>query len=225
MRTTTSPRIESHLGRGDHHHARHDPPIRPRDGASHHESGSATATQKLRILIVDDDATFRNRLVAAMLTRNFEAYGASNPAEARQMVARVRPHRAVLDMRMPGGSGLDLVLSLIELNPNLEIVMLTGYGSIATAIEAVRRGAVDYLTKPADTDQILASFDRVTERAAHSLPEGASSLTAPSLARVEWEHIQRVLADCHGNISQSARVLGIHRRSLQRKLSKYPPAE
>ncbi len=177
---------------------------------------------KLRILIVDDDATFRNRLVAAMTARNFEAYGAANPSEARQMVLRIQPHRAVLDMRMPGGSGLDLVSSLIELNPNLEVVMLTGYGSIPTAIEAVRRGAVDYLTKPADADQILASFERVSERAAQS-PEYLGS--APSLARVEWEHIQRVLNDCHGNISQSARVLGIHRRSLQRKLSKYPPAE
>ena len=220
MRTTTSPRIETHPLRGDNHHARHDPPIRLGDGASRQET--ASATQKLRILVVDDDATFRNRLVAAMTARNFEAYGAANPSEARQVVARVQPHRAVLDMRMPGGSGLDLVLSLIELNPNLEVVMLTGYGSIPTAIEAVRRGAVDYLTKPADADQILASFERVSERSGQS-PENVGS--APSLARVEWEHIQRVLNDCHGNISQSARVLGIHRRSLQRKLSKYPPAE
>jgi two-component system response regulator RegA len=223
MRTTTSPRIESQVMRGDSH-ARHDALIQGPEH-DHHEQGPASATRKLRVLVVDDDATFRNRLVAAISARNFEAYGASNPAEARQMVARLHPHRAVLDMRMPGGSGLDLVLSLIELNPNLEIVMLTGYGSIPTAIEAVRRGAVDYLTKPADTDQILASFERVSERAAQVLQDGAASLTAPSLARVEWEHIQRVLADCHGNISQSARVLGIHRRSLQRKLSKYPPAE
>jgi two-component system response regulator RegA len=223
MRTTTFPRIETHPARGDNHHARHDPSMRTMDDPRQ-DSRSSAATQKLRILIVDDDATFRNRLVAAMTARNFEAYGASNPSEARQMVARVQPHRAVLDMRMPGGSGLDLVLSLIELNPNLEVVMLTGYGSIPTAIEAVRRGAVDYLTKPADADQILASFERVGERAVQP-PEGGASLTAPSLARVEWEHIQRVLSDCHGNISQSARVLGIHRRSLQRKLSKYPPAE
>jgi two-component system response regulator RegA len=218
MRTTTLPRIE-HPGRNDNHPARHDPPIRLGDGAARH---APAAAQKLRILVVDDDATFRNRLVAAMTARNFEAYGAANPSEARQVVARVQPHRAVLDMRMPGGSGLDLVLSLIELNPNLEVVMLTGYGSIPTAIEAVRRGAVDYLTKPADADQILASFERVSERSGQS-PENVGS--APSLARVEWEHIQRVLNDCHGNISQSARVLGIHRRSLQRKLSKYPPAE
>jgi len=223
MRTTTSPRIESHPGRADSHHARLDRHIRPSDASR--QEGRSAATRKLRVLVVDDDATFRNRLVAAMSARNFEAYGASNPAEARQMVARIHPHRAVLDMRMPGGSGLDLVLSLIEINPNLEIVMLTGYGSIATAIEAVRRGAVDYLTKPADADQILASFERVSERAAQSPPDSVPSLSAPSLARVEWEHIQRVLADCHGNISQSARVLGIHRRSLQRKLSKYPPAE
>jgi two-component system response regulator RegA len=199
--------------------------MRPGGSAARQETAMPPATRKLRILVVDDDATFRNRLVAAMTARKFEAYGAANPAEAVQLVARVQPHRAVLDMRMPGGSGLDLVLSLIELNPSIEIVMLTGYGSIPTAIEAVKRGAVDYLTKPADADQILASFERGGERAAQPPPEGGSSLTAPSLARVEWEHIQRVLNDCQGNISQSARVLGIHRRSLQRKLSKYPPAE
>ncbi len=134
------------------------------------------------------------------------------------MVLRRRPQRAVVDMRMPGGSGLDLVNSLIEINPEMEIVILTGYASIATAIEAVRRGAVDYLTKPADTDQILAAFEKAHEKTPTAAPE-----SAPSLARVEYEHIQRVLNDCGGNISQAARVLRIHRRSLQRKLSKYPP--
>jgi two-component system, response regulator RegA len=103
-------------------------------------------------------------------------------------------------------------------------VVLTGYGSIATAVEATRRGAVDYLTKPADADQILAAFEKSGKKSA-AKNAAAEVASAPSLARVEWEHIQRILTDCGGNISQAARVLGIHRRSLQRKLSKYPPDE
>jgi two-component system response regulator RegA len=166
---------------------------------------------------VDDDSTFRDRLVSALSARQLSAQGAGSPAEALGAAARFRPDRAVIDLRMPGGSGIDLIPGLLDINPEMEIVVLTSYGSIATALEAIRRGAADYLTKPADTDQILAAFDRSGEA---SLPAPGS---APSLARVEWEHIQRVLTDCGGNISQAARVLGIHRRSLQRKLSKYPP--
>ncbi|MDP9173037.1 MAG: response regulator [Planctomycetota bacterium] len=171
-------------------------------------------------MVVDDDATFRNRLLAALSARDLEAFGAGTPAEAREMARARRPDRAVIDLRMPGGSGLDLVSDLIHIDPDIEIVVLTGYGSIATAVEATRRGATDYLTKPADADQILVAFEKANERAAAMVPAPDS---APSLARVEWEHIQRVLNDCDGNISQAARVLGIHRRSLQRKLSKYPP--
>ena len=132
------------------------------------------------------------------------------------MALRTEPSRAVVDLRMPGGSGLDLVSDLLEMEPEMEIVVLTGYGSIATALEATRRGAVDYLMKPADADQILGAFEKSGEKP-------AVKGTVPSLARVEWEHIQRILTDCGGNISQTARVLKIHRRSLQRKLSKYPP--
>jgi two-component system response regulator RegA len=106
----------------------------------------------------------------------------------------------------------------------MQIVVLTGYGSIATALEATRRGAVDYLTKPADADQILAAFEKSGQRP-EAKNNAADAGSAPSLARVEWEHIQRILTDCGGNISRAARVLGIHRRSLQRKLSKYPPYE
>ena len=122
----------------------------------------------------------------------------------------------------PAASGLDAVRALHELDPGTSIVVLTGYGSIATALEAVRLGATHYLTKPADVDEILAAFARVKATAAG--PEGAAPASAytPSLARVEWEHINRVLADCDGNVSKAARVLGIHRRSLQRKLSKFP---
>lgn len=173
---------------------------------------------KPKIMVVDDDRTFRDRLVSALSARQLQALGAASPSDARQLAEKFRPDRAVLDLRMPGGSGLDLVEELLELNPEMEIVVLTGYGSIATALEATRRGAVDYLAKPADADQILAAFDKNAGAAAPPEPQ-----SAPSLARVEWEHIHRVLTDCEGNISQAARVLGIHRRSLQRKLSKYAP--
>ena len=170
-----------------------------------------------KIMVVDDDQTFRDRLVAALASRKFDAHGAPGPAEARELAARIHPDRAVVDLRMPGGSGLDLVVDLLAIDAGMRILVLTGYGSIATALEATRRGAIDYLSKPADADQILAAFEKPANRA---IPAPDS---APSLARVEWEHIQRVLTDCGGNISQAARVLGIHRRSLQRKLSKYPP--
>jgi two-component system, response regulator RegA len=170
----------------------------------------------MKMMVVDDDATFRARLVAALRARNIDASGAGSSDEAVELASRTVPQRAVVDLRMPGGSGLDLVSALLEMAPEMQIVVLTGYGSIATALEATRRGAIDYLTKPADADQILGVF----EKSGRKPPEGE---TVPSLARVEWEHIQRILADCGGNISQAARVLRIHRRSLQRKLSKYPP--
>jgi two-component system, response regulator RegA len=170
----------------------------------------------MRMMVVDDDRTFRERLVSALEARDIEAWGAGSPEEAKQVALRSEPSRAVVDLRMPGGSGLDLVSDLLEMEPEMEIVVLTGYGSIATALEATRRGALDYLMKPADADQILGAFEK-------SGRKPAVKGTVPSLARVEWEHIQRILTDCGGNISQTARVLKIHRRSLQRKLSKYPP--
>jgi two-component system, response regulator RegA len=176
----------------------------------------------MRVMIVDDDVTFRARLVSALEKRGIEASGAGSPDEAREVAQRAKPQRAVVDLRMPGGSGLELVSDLLAIDSELEIVVLTGYGSIATALEATRRGAVDYLTKPADADQILAAFEKSGQKPDAKNFEGNQE-TAPSLARVEWEHIQRILTDCGGNISRAARVLGIHRRSLQRKLSKYPP--
>ena len=118
---------------------------------------------------------------------------------------------------MPGRSGLEVVRDLVALDPHLEVVMLTGYGSIPTAVDAVKLGAVEYLQKPADADMILAAFDR------GPLEEASHDYEPPSLARSEWEHIQRVLTDCGNNISKAARKLGLHRRTLQRKLGKYPP--
>jgi two-component system response regulator RegA len=166
---------------------------------------------------VDDDEVFRTRLVKAIQTRGLEAFGAGTASAALELAAQVQPQAAIVDLRMPGSSGLDVVVDLKARDPAIKVVVLTGYGSIATAVEAVRRGAVNYLTKPLDTDQILAAFDKDPE------PPPADNI--PSLARVEWEHIQRILHDCNGNISLAARKLGLHRRSLQRKLGKLPPLE
>lgn len=169
---------------------------------------------------MDDDATFRNRLVKALASRGLNAHGAESAAEAVIVAKRVQPERAVVDMRMPGESGLQLISQLVEIDPEMDVIVLTGYGSIASAVEAMRRGAIDYLQKPCDADQILAAFDRHNEE-----PTDPGDSSVPSLARVEWEHIQRVLSDCGGNISETARRLGIHRRSLQRKLFKMQPSE
>ena len=176
-----------------------------------------------KILVVDDDATFRTRLTRALASRGFETCEAGDVETAARVAREQRPGRAIVDLRMAGQSGLELIPQLAELDPEMQIVVLTGYGSIATAVEAVRRGAIDYLNKPVDAEQILAAFERDGEPAPGAAPAPAD--VPPSLARVEWEHIQRTLADCGGNISEAARRLGIHRRSLQRKLSKLPPTE
>ena len=167
------------------------------------------------VLVVDDDDVFRTRLGKAFQDRGFDVRTAPSAEAAIRLAHQDSPEFAVVDLRMPGASGLDVVRELHAIDPASVIVMLTGYGSIATAVEAVRAGAVHYLSKPVDIDQILSAFEG---KAAPS----ADSLAVPSLARVEWEHIQRVLSDCDGNISQAARLLGLHRRSLQRKLSKDP---
>ncbi|MEL7238119.1 MAG: response regulator [Planctomycetota bacterium] len=178
------------------------------------------------MLVVDDDEIFRNRLVRAMTARGLETYAAANGGEALHVAREAKPHWATVDLRMPGEGGLEVVTNLAELDPELRIVVLTGYGTIATAVEAVRAGAADYLTKPVDAEQILAAFERAGGDETHSEEAiTAAEAQTPSLARVEWDYIHRVLADCDGNISQAARKLGIHRRSLQRKLQKLPPLE
>jgi two-component system response regulator RegA len=172
------------------------------------------------ILVVDDDHAFRTRLVRAFRDRGLEASGAASHEEAIAAARRESPELALVDLRLPGTSGLELVRDLKSLDPTTRIIVLTGYGSIATAVRSVQLGASTYLTKPLDADQILAAFEGACDPGAPPGPH----LPQP-LARVEWEHIQRVLADCNGNVSQTARLLGIHRRSLQRKLSKYPVRE
>jgi two-component system response regulator RegA len=175
------------------------------------------------MLVVDDDQTFRTRLTRALSIRGYETFDAPNVEEAMQVARQVAPQRAVIDLRMPGASGLTLVSELVSLNPDIEAIVLTGYGSIATAVEAMRRGALDYLQKPCDAEQILAAFERGREHLNEADPPEDEPV--PTLARVEWEHIQRVLSDCGGNISEAARRLKMHRRSLQRKLFKTQPSD
>jgi two-component system response regulator RegA len=175
------------------------------------------------ILIVDDDAPLRNRLATAFRERGYEARVAANHEDAVALARGDSPELALVDLRLPGRSGLEIVRDLKAIDPETNVVVLTGYGSIATALDAVRLGATHYLAKPADVDDILAAFARRSEvPATVSSPE---NLTAPSLARAEWEHINRVLSDAEGNVSEAARRLKIHRRSLQRKLQKYPPRD
>jgi two-component system response regulator RegA len=174
----------------------------------------------VRLLLVDDDEPYRSRLARAFRDRGLEVAEARSAEDAIGVAKRFRPERAVLDLRMEGRSGVDLLADLRREHGAIECVVLTGYGSIATAIEAVKRGAIDYLTKPADADEILRAFERREPEPEEPAGDGAA---VPSLHRVEWEHIQRVLAACDGNVSRAARLLGVHRRTLQRKLATRPP--
>lgn len=174
------------------------------------------------ILLVDDTPVLRGRLAMAMSQRGFRVEQAGDYDEA-VAVFNARPTQlAVLDLRMPGRSGLELLRRLLQLSPDTRIVMLSGFGSIPASIDAVRAGAVNFLSKPADADDILGAFIKGDQP---SVPDGAVAFPAPSLARNEWEHIHRVLSDCGNNISEAARRLGIHRRSLQRKLRKRAPED
>lgn len=175
-------------------------------------------------LIIDDDDVFRDRLRRALVQRRWGVEAVPSGDEAIRVARERTPDLALVDLRMPGKPGLDVVEELRALDASMTIIVLTGYGSIPTAISAVKRGADHYISKPADADQILAVYESL-----QSSPGGESETpdipaSVPSLGRVEWEHVQRVMADCGGNISQAARLLRIHRRSLQRKLSKYPPS-
>jgi two-component system response regulator RegA len=174
-----------------------------------------------RLLLVDDDETFRARLARAFAARGLEVETAADPAAALALARRAAPDYAVVDLKMPGGSGLDVVRELLALAPAARVVVLTGYGSIASAVEALRRGAHHYLSKPADADEIIAALEG--ERAAPAPDERTTDAPPPTLARAEWEHLSRILADCGGNVSEAARRLGITRRTLQLKLKKNPP--
>lgn len=175
------------------------------------------------LLLVDDDTTLRERLARALRGRGLEVRTAGNYDEAMTLAREDCPEMAVVDLRMPGQSGLELIRDLLALDAETKIVVLTGYGSIATTIDAMKLGAVYYLPKPADADEILAAFARGEAPPLGPVP--ATEFEVPSLERVKWEHINLVLADCAGNVSEAARRLRLHRRTLQRILQKYPPRE
>jgi two-component system, response regulator RegA len=176
-----------------------------------------TINDRPDLLLVDDDATFCRVLSQALSKRGFDVRVAHNVADGQTAAEQSPPEYAVVDLKMPGPSGLELVQKLKSLDEHTRIVVLTGYASVATAIEAIKLGAVHYLTKPADADEIVAAFQRAAGDA--GTPVEARPI---SVARLEWEHIHKVLMECQGNISETARRLGMHRRTLQRKLAKRP---
>lgn len=184
------------------------------------DEGTGQPTEALgddrTLLIVEDDKPFLTRLARAMESRGFEVETAESVEEAVGKVKSAAPAYAVIDMRLGDGNGLDVVTAIREKRNDSRIIILTGYGNIATAVTAVKLGAVDYLAKPADADEIFAALTRTGERAAP--PENPMSAD-----RVRWEHIQRVYEMCDRNVSETARRLNMHRRTLQRILAKRAP--
>lgn len=177
-----------------------------------------TSLSAQTILLVEDDEILRERLGKAFERRGLIVRTAPDGPTALSLAKEDSPELCVLDLRMPHMGGLEVLQRLREIDPTTRIVMLTGYGSIANAVDAMKLGAHHYVSKPADADEILRAFTRGDEPATTG-----DTPSTPSLARMEWEHINRVLSDVNGNISEAARRLGLHRRSLQRKLSKFPP--
>jgi two-component system response regulator RegA len=171
-----------------------------------------------KLLLVDDDPTFCNVLARALESRGYEVSVAHSSAVATLLIEQLMPQFAVFDLRLPDKSGLHLVSQLRRASESTRIVVLTGYGSISTAIDAIKLGATYYLTKPANADEIVAAL-----KSGDPEVDDASQPEPVSLSRVEWEHIQRVLTEAGGNISAAARAMHMHRRTLQRKLGKNPP--
>ena len=169
------------------------------------------------LLLVDDDEIFCSVLAEALHVRNFNVMVAHDVSQAKKIAQETPPEYAVIDLKMEGASGLTLIPQLIAMDEQTRIVILTGYASIATAVEAIKLGAIHYLTKPTDADEIVAALHR--EEGNISTPVAIKPM---SVNRLEWEHIQKVILDCGGNISAAARSLGMHRRTLQRKLYKKP---
>ncbi|MBL1142939.1 MAG: response regulator [Proteobacteria bacterium] len=167
----------------------------------------------MNLLLVDDDTTLRKVLSKALTKRGYHVSAAANVIEAESMATENSFEFAIVDLNMPGDSGLTLIPKLCLINPNIRIVVVTGYASINTAVEAIKLGAINYLTKPADTDEIIEMFNKGKEDVLNN---------AKPLSQVEWDHIQEVLNACDGNVSAAAKKLGMHRRTLQRKLKKKP---
>lgn len=173
-----------------------------------------------RLLLVDDDEAFLRVLGRALERRGFEVISATTAAAAQDLAVRHQPAWAVVDLKLEQESGLDVIDALQQAVPGIVIVVLTGYASIATAVAAVKRGAANYLAKPARADDIVRAL-----RGEERVPESPEDYSPMSVDRLEWEHIQKVLAENAGNISATARSLGMYRRTLQRKLAKKPVSE
>jgi len=172
------------------------------------------------LLLVDDDALYCTVLGDALRKRDYAVYTAHDLTTALQLAREQQPEFAVVDLRIGSESGLELVKQLAAMDENTRTIMLTGYASIATAVEAIKLGAVHYLTKPANADEIVAALQR-----AEGDISVAPSEQPLSVRRLEWEHLQKVLLEHNGNISAAARALKMHRRTLQRKLAKHPVKE
>jgi len=171
----------------------------------------------MHVLVIDDDETFNAVLARALTRRGYQVRGARDAESAITLAGELPPDAVILDLNLGGSSGLNLIAPLLALAPACRIVVLTGYASIATAVEAIKRGACNYLCKPADADDVLAAL--LTQ---HADLESLVPDNPMSVDRLQWEHIQRVLSEHEGNISATARALGMHRRTLQRKLQKRP---
>lgn len=172
------------------------------------------------LLVVEDDRALREQLQRRLASRGFDVYTAATAAEALTLIASIDQLDAtLLDQNLDGENGLDLITPLLARFPSCRVVMYTGYGSIPAAVAATRRGASDYLTKPATLEQLVHALTACSDTPTPPLPD-----LPPSLERLEWEHIQRTLDQHNGNISAAARTLGIHRRTLQRRLKKRPAA-
>jgi len=183
------------------------------------EKRSFTNDTERSLLVVDDDDVFRLRLARAMEKRGFEVVAVGTVAEGVDVATREAPDFAVCDLRLTDGNGLDVVAAIREANPESRIVMLTGYGNIATAVAAVKAGAVDYLSKPTDADAVEQALLATNE----ALPPPPDN--PMSAERVRWEHINRVFEQCDRNVSETARRLKMHRRTLQRILAKHAPRD
>lgn len=181
------------------------------------ETDAGSATEERTLLLVDDDAPFLGRLARAMEGRGFDVSQAGSVADGIKLARELKPRYAVVDLRLNDGSGLEVVSALHEVREEARVIVLTGYGNIATAVEAVKLGAVDYLSKPADADDVEAAL-LATDGERATPPENPMSAD-----RVRWEHIQRVYELCDRNVSETARRLNMHRRTLQRILAKRAP--
>tara|TARA_B100000575_G_C23142854_1_gene665628 strand:+ start:5970 stop:6497 length:528 start_codon:yes stop_codon:yes gene_type:complete len=171
------------------------------------------------LLIVDDDLPFRERLTRSMEKKGFNVESYSNYSESLNRIKNFNFDFAVVDMRLEDGSGLELVKEINKISPETKALLLTGYGNIATAVAAIKSGAIDYLPKPAEVDQI---YDALTNSKEILPPPPENPMTAD---RIRWEHIQRVFIQCNRNVSETARRLRMHRRTLQRILNKHAPRE